>query len=93
MQSRPGFEFFLSSGAACYSTFEKIYMSLVPTIAAVNDFCMGLGIGLVPAGQVVGDQVGHDGIPFATVALLDDESGPNRALPSIPSQVMHGDYL
>ena len=53
MQSRPGYEFFLSSGAACYSTFEKIYMSLVPTIAAVNDFCMGLGVGLVGSCDII----------------------------------------
>ena len=53
MQSRPGYEFFLSSGAACYSTFEKIYMSLVPTSAAVNDFCMGLGVGLVGSCDII----------------------------------------
>jgi hypothetical protein len=47
-----------------------------------------LGVGLIPAGQVIGDQFGHDGIPFATVALLDDECGCSRTLASIPSRVM-----
>jgi enoyl-CoA hydratase len=47
MQSTPSFEFFLGSGAACYAAFNAIYQCKVPTIAAVNDFCMGLGVGLV----------------------------------------------
>lgn len=47
MQSRSGYEFFLDSGAACYEAFNAIYECKKPTIAAVNDFCMGLGIGLV----------------------------------------------
>jgi enoyl-CoA hydratase len=47
MQSTPGFGFLLGSGAACYETFEQIYRTPVPVIAAVNDFCMGLGVGLV----------------------------------------------
>src|SRR4051794_32982751 len=47
MQSVEGFGHLLGSGAACYATFEQIYRTPVPVIAAVNDFCMGLGVGLV----------------------------------------------
>jgi enoyl-CoA hydratase len=47
MQSSNGFEHLLGSGAACAAAFASIYESPFPTIAAVNDFCMGLGIGLV----------------------------------------------
>jgi enoyl-CoA hydratase len=47
MQSAEGYDFLLSSGAACFATFEQIYRSPFPVIAAVNDFCMGLGVGLV----------------------------------------------
>src|SRR6185312_14235537 len=47
MQSPPGFSFLLGSGAACFETFDQIYRTPVPVIAAVNDFCMGLGVGLV----------------------------------------------
>jgi enoyl-CoA hydratase len=47
MQSVEGFEHLLGSGAACFAAFEAIYTCPVPTIAAVNDFCMGLGVGLV----------------------------------------------
>ena len=47
MQSVDGFDHLLGSGAACYAAFEAIYRTPVPVIAAVNDFCMGLGVGLV----------------------------------------------
>jgi enoyl-CoA hydratase len=47
MQSTEGFDHLLGSGAACYAAFEQIYRTPVPVIAAVNDFCMGLGVGLV----------------------------------------------
>ena len=47
MQSAEGFAHLLGSGAACYAAFDQIYNTPVPVIAAVNDFCMGLGVGLV----------------------------------------------
>jgi len=47
MQSADGFDHLLGSGAACYAAFEEIYRTPLPVIAAVNDFCMGLGVGLV----------------------------------------------
>jgi enoyl-CoA hydratase len=47
MQSAQGFEHLLGSGAACFEAFDQIYRTPVPVIAAVNDFCMGLGVGLV----------------------------------------------
>ncbi len=47
MQSVEGFGHLLGSGAACYAAFDQIYNTPVPVIAAVNDFCMGLGVGLV----------------------------------------------
>lgn len=53
MQSVDGFDHLLGSGAACYSAFEHIYRTPVPVIAAVNDFCMGLGIGLVGTCDII----------------------------------------
>jgi len=47
MQSADGFDFLLASGAACFEAFDEIYRAPFPVIAAVNDFCMGLGVGLV----------------------------------------------
>ena len=42
-----------SSGEACYNAFHAIYSSPVPVIAAVNDFCMGLGVGLVGSCDII----------------------------------------
>lgn len=53
MQSAEGFEHLLGSGAACFAAFEAIYRCPVPTIAAVNDFCMGLGVGLVGSCDII----------------------------------------
>ncbi len=53
MQSVEGFDHLLGSGAACYAAFEQIYRTPLPVIAAVNDFCMGLGVGLVGSCDIV----------------------------------------
>ncbi|MEE2663019.1 MAG: enoyl-CoA hydratase family protein [Myxococcota bacterium] len=53
MQRVDGFEHLLGSGEACYETFKQIYETPVPVIAAVNDFCMGLGIGLVGSADII----------------------------------------
>ena len=53
MQGVEGFEHLLGSGEACYETFKQIYETPVPVIAAVNDFCMGLGIGLVGSADII----------------------------------------
>jgi enoyl-CoA hydratase len=53
MQSVDGFEHLLGSGAACYEAFDQIYRTPVPVIAAVNDFCMGLGVGLVGSCDII----------------------------------------
>jgi enoyl-CoA hydratase len=53
MQSVPGWEHLTGSGDACYEAFHTIYQSPVPVIAAVNDFCMGLGVGLVASCDII----------------------------------------
>ena len=89
MQSRPGFEFFLSSGAACYSTFEKIYMSLVPTIAAVNDFCMGLGVGLVGScDMIVASNKARFGLPEVDNGALGCASHLAKLVPPMKLRQM-----
>lgn len=47
MQSAVGHEYSIGSGEACYAAFDQIYRTPVPVIAAVNGYCMGLGVGLV----------------------------------------------
>ena len=64
MQATPGWEHLLGSGDACYATFHRIYNARVPVIAAVNDFCMGLGIGLVAScDMIVASTAARFGLP------------------------------
>ena len=53
MQSAEGFEHLLGANRGCFAAFEAIYQCPVPTIAAVNDFCMGLGVGLVGSCDII----------------------------------------
>jgi len=53
MQSVEGLDHLLGSGDACYETFNTIYNTSMPVIAAVNDFCMGLGVGLVASCDMI----------------------------------------
>jgi enoyl-CoA hydratase len=64
MQSVEGWGHLLGSGEACYATFDQIYNTRVPVIAAVNDFCMGLGIGLVAScDMIVASSKARFGLP------------------------------
>ena len=53
MQSGRELEHLVGSGEACYQTFHTIYNSPVPVIAAVNDYCLGLGVGLVGSCDII----------------------------------------
>lgn len=53
MQSVEGWDHLLGSGEACYAAFHAIYSCPIPVIAAVNDFCMGLGVGLVASCDII----------------------------------------
>ncbi len=53
MQSVEGWDHLLGSGEACYAAFNTIYHCPIPVIAAVNDFCMGLGVGLVASCDII----------------------------------------
>ena len=64
MQSVEGWDHLLGSGEACYATFNQIYQTGIPVIAAVNDFCMGLGIGLVAScDMIVASKKARFGLP------------------------------
>ena len=77
MQSVEGFDHLLGSGEACYAAFHQIYETRVPVIAAVNDFCMGLGVGLVNIEHVF--RVPHDVVGASSlrshVVLAQDAAG------------------
>jgi enoyl-CoA hydratase len=62
MQELPGQEGALQTGDACYEAFGAVYDCAVPVIAAVQDFCLGLGIGLAGNCDLV---VAAAGVKFA----------------------------
>jgi enoyl-CoA hydratase len=53
MQSTSNFVYSLGSGDACYAAFDQVYRTPVPVIAAVQGYCMGLGVGLVGSSDFV----------------------------------------
>ena len=53
MQSTEGFDALIGANRGCYAAFAAVYECEVPVIAAVHDFCLGGGIGLVGNADVI----------------------------------------
>lgn len=53
MQSAEGFEALVGANRGCFAAFRAVYECEVPVIAAVHDFCLGGGIGLVGNADVI----------------------------------------
>ena len=53
MQQLPDNKGILGANDSCWELFRAIYNCAVPVIAAVNDFCLGTGIGIVGNADVV----------------------------------------
>ncbi len=53
MQNTEGFDALIGANRGCYAAFAAVYDCEVPVIAAVHDFCLGGGIGLVGNADVV----------------------------------------
>ena len=51
----------LKINRSCYEAFASVYECAVPVIAAVNDFCLGSGIGLAGAADMV---ISAEGVNF-----------------------------
>jgi enoyl-CoA hydratase len=76
------FELLLGSGEACYWTFKEIYDCPVPVIAAVNDFCMGLGVGLVASCDIlIASRTARFGLPELDNGALGCASHLARLVP------------
>ncbi len=53
MQSTEGFDALIGANRGCYAAFKAVYECEVPVIAAVHDFCLGGGIGLVGNADII----------------------------------------
>ena len=61
MQALPGHEGILRVNQACFEAFQAVYECAVPVICAVNDFCLGTGVGLAGSADIV---VAASGVRF-----------------------------
>ena len=62
MQAMPGNEGIVNSNESCYELFRAVYECAVPVIVAVNDFCLGTGIGIAGNADLI---VAAEGVGFA----------------------------
>jgi len=53
MQQLDGHEGILGANDSCFEAFRAVYECAVPVIAAVNDFCLGTGVGLVGNADII----------------------------------------
>ena len=61
MQALPGHEGTVGANESCFEAFRAVYECAVPVIAAVQDFCLGTGIGLVGNADII---VAAEGVMF-----------------------------
>ncbi len=62
MQALPANEGILGVNRACFDLFRAVYECAVPVVCAVNDFCLGTGIGIAGSADIV---VAAEGVRFA----------------------------
>ncbi len=53
MQALDGHEGILEANRSCFELFRAVYECAVPVISAVNDFCLGTGIGIVGNSDII----------------------------------------
>jgi enoyl-CoA hydratase len=53
MQQSEGFDALVGANRGCFAAFRAVYECEVPVVAAVHDFCLGGGIGLVGNADVI----------------------------------------
>lgn len=82
MQSTEGFEALIGANRGCYAAFKAVYECEVPVIAAVHDFCLGGGIGLVGNADVIVAAEGTTfGLPEVNQGALGAATHLSRLVP------------
>lgn len=83
MQQTEGFDALLGANRGCYAAFAAVYECEVPVIAAVNDFCLGGGIGLVGNADVIVAAEGtRFGLPEVNQGALGAATHLSRLVPA-----------
>jgi enoyl-CoA hydratase len=82
MQSTEGFDALVGANRGCYAAFKAVYECEVPVIAAVHDFCLGGGIGLVGNADVIVAAAGtRFGLPEVNQGALGAATHLARLVP------------
>ena len=82
VQALPGNEGILGVNRGCFASFKAIYDCPVPVICAVNGFCLGGGIGLAGASDVVvASDDAYFGLPAVDRGALGGGTHLARLLP------------
>ncbi len=83
MQGLDGHQGILGVNDACFEAFRAVYECAVPVIVAVNDFCLGTGIGLAGNADVVVAASGAAfGLPEVDNGALGALTHLNRLVPA-----------
>ena len=82
MQATDGFDALIGANRGCYAAFAAVYECEVPVIAAVHDFCLGGGIGLVGNADVIVAAEGtRFGLPEVNQGALGGATHLSRLVP------------
>ncbi len=82
MQALPGHQGILEVNRACFEAFRAVRECAVPVICAVNDFCLGTGIGLAGSADVVlAAQGAQFGLPEVDNGALGAATHLGRLVP------------
>jgi enoyl-CoA hydratase len=82
MQRLDGNEGILRANDSCWELFRAVYHCAVPVIAAVNDFCLGTGIGIVGnADMVIAAENATFGLPEVDNGALGAATHLMRLVP------------
>jgi enoyl-CoA hydratase len=82
MQATEGFDALIGANRGCYAAFKAVYECEVPVIAAVHDFCLGGGIGLVGNADIIVAAEGTSfGLPEVNQGALGAATHLSRLVP------------
>ena len=83
MQAMDGHEGLLEANRSCFEAFRAVYECAVPVVAAVNDFCLGTGIGLAGnADVIVAAEAARFGLPEVDNGALGAATHLQRLVPA-----------
>ncbi|MDH3753033.1 MAG: enoyl-CoA hydratase family protein, partial [Acidimicrobiia bacterium] len=83
LQALGDHEGILGANDSCFEAFRAVYEAAVPVIAAVNDYCLGSGIGLVGnADMVIAAERATFGLPEVDNGALGAATHLSRLVPA-----------